>query len=183
MPYSYKTINWKVPRINSRNELRKYVVLKFMEEKAGKGTGELATRYRYNVETFIDGKKLYLIRPAYMKVGFDFQIWMENWANNNKDKMPSHKDIVQDLKLKKDENGLFFNILIDGINKVFICEDDDRILKRIKMKKVSFTNGEKTEVLLKILKWMFIEQDIRYWNYSGRVKLKSFIDMTLSTFH
>lgn len=154
-----------------------------MEEKAGKGTGELATRYRYNVETFIDGKKLYLIRPAYMKVGFDFQIWMENWANNNKDKMPSHKDIVQDLKLKKDENGLFFNILIDGINKVFICEDDDRILKRIKMKKVSFTNGEKTEVLLKILKWMFIEQDIRYWNYSGRVKLKSFIDMTLSTFH
>jgi len=183
MPYSYKTINWNLPRINSRNELRKYVVLKFMEEKAGKGTGELATRYRYNVETFIDGRKLYLIRPAYMKVGFDFQIWMENWANTNEDKMPSHEDIVQDLKLKKQESDLFFLILNDGINKVFICEDDDRILHRIKMKKVSFSKGEKTNIILKILKWMFIEQDIRYWNYSGRVKLKSFIDMELSSNH
>ncbi|MFW9879653.1 MAG: DNA adenine methylase [Candidatus Thorarchaeota archaeon] len=183
MPYSYETINWNLPHINSRNELRKYVVLKFMEEKAGRGTGELATRYRYNVETFIDGRKLYLIRPAYMKVGFDFQIWLENWAKTNEDKMPSHEDIVQDLKLKKQENKHFFNILNDGINKVFICEDDDRILNRINLKKVAFLEGEKPEVLLKILKWMFIEQDIRYWNYSGRVKLKRFIDLELSKSH
>ncbi|MFX1499788.1 MAG: DNA adenine methylase [Promethearchaeota archaeon] len=182
MPYSFKTINWKLPCINSRNELRKFVVLKFMEENAGKGTGQLVTRYRYNVENFGDGRKLYLIRPAYMKVGFDFQIWMENWAKSNMDKMPSHNDIIQDLKLKKDENILFFNILIDGINKVFICEDDDRILNSIEIKKVVFLTGEKVEVLLKVLKWMFIEQDIRYWNYSGRTKLKSLIDITFSTF-
>ena len=180
MRYSYKTINWNLPRINSRNELRKYVVLKFMEEMAGKGTGELATRYRYNVETFKDGRKLYLIRPAFKKVGFDFQIWMENWANSNKDKMPRHEDIVQDLQKKKQENEKYFNILYDAINKIFICEDDDRILNRIKIKKVSFSKGEKTEVLLKILKWMFIEQDIRYWNYSGRLKLKNLIDVTFS---
>lgn len=28
--------------------------------------------------------------------------------------------------------------------------------------------GEETIRILKAIKWLFIEQDIRYWNYSGR---------------
>ncbi len=57
MPYSYITINWNLPKINSRNELRKYVVLKFMEENPGRGTGTLVSRYKYIVENFSDGRK------------------------------------------------------------------------------------------------------------------------------
>ena len=151
MPYSYETINWNLPRINSRNELRKYVVLKFMEEKAGRGTGELATRFRYNVETFIDGRKLYLIRPAQYKMGFDFQIQVENWNKLTLNKMPSYQDIIQDLKYKQEENQNNFNILFKTINQIYICEDDDRILNWLKEKKISFSVGENINVLLKII--------------------------------
>lgn len=176
MPSSYITINWNLPNINSRNELRKYVVLKFIEEKAGQGTGRLVSRYKYIVETFSDGRKLYLLRPARFKMGFDFQIWMENWNNSNVNKMPSYQDIIQALKLKQEENQPQFNIFLKAIEKVFICEDDDRILNWLKARRIQFSKGENIKVLLKIIKWMFIEQDIRYWNFSGRLKLKNFID-------
>ena len=31
-----------------------------------------------------------------------------------------------------------------------------------------FQNGLPTDLILKVLKWLFIEQDITYWNRSGR---------------
>jgi len=175
----YNIINWSLPKTNSRNELRKYVVLKFMEEDPGKGSGNLASRYKYIVERFQDGRELYLKRPAKKKYGFDFQIWMQNWNKKNFDKMPSHKDIIKDLKLKKKENKEFLDILLKAIEKIYICEDDDRILKWIKIKNVKFLEGEEIDVLLKVKKWMFIEQDIRYWNFSGRLLLKKHINESL----
>ena len=29
-------------------------------------------------------------------------------------------------------------------------------------------NGISVEILLKCIKWLFVEQDITYWSYSGR---------------
>ena len=39
--------------------------------------------------------------------------------------------------------------------------------------------GFSLEVVLKVLKWLWIEQDIRYWNYSGRQMLKASVDKAL----
>ena len=153
-----------------------------MEENPGQGTGKYVSRYKYIVEKFSDGRKLYLIRPAQYKMGFDFQIWMENWNKSNTNKMPSYKDIIQDLKLKEEENQSQFKILLNAIEKIFICEDDDRILNWLNDKNMQFFTGEEIDVLLKIIKWMFIEQDIRYWNFSGRLKLKDFIDKNFQPF-
>jgi hypothetical protein len=147
-----------------------------MEENPGQGTGKFVSRYKYIVERFSDGRKLYLIRPAQYKMGFDFQIWIENRNKSDANKMPSYNDIIQDLKSKEDENHHNLIILLKAIEKILICEDDDRILNWLKSKEVNFSIGEETEILLKIIKWMFIEQDIRYWNFSGRMKLKNFID-------
>lgn len=147
-----------------------------MEENPGQGTGNFVSRYKYIVEQFSDERKLYLIRPARYKMGFDFQIWMENWNKKNVNKMPSYKDIIQDLKSKEVENEHYFNIFLMGVNKIFICEDDDRILNWLTKNNIKFSSGENIDVLLKVIKWMFIEQDIRYWNFSGRVKLKNLID-------
>lgn len=153
-----------------------------MEENPGQGTGKLVSRYKYTVERFSDGRKLHLIRPAQYKMGFDFQIWMENWNKSNTNKMPSYKDIIQDLRLKEEENKYYFRILLNAIEKIFICEDDDRILTWLKVKNIQFSAGEGIDVLLKIIKWMFIEQDIRYWNFSGRLKLKKFININFNLF-
>jgi len=156
--------------------MRKYVVLKFMDENPGQGTGELATRYKYIVERFEDHRTLYLLRPARFKLGFDFQIWIDYWNNFGTKMMPSYTDLIDDLKKKEKENPDFFRFLLNGIQKLFICEDDDRILNWLNKNKIVFKNGENLIVLLKVIKWMFIEQDIRYWNFSGRKKLMLFIN-------
>ena len=64
-----------------------------------------------------------------------------------------------------------FRILCDAINRVFMCEDPEVVLEDLN---ILYTpnNGELSiEALLKIIKWFFIEQDIRYWLYSGRAML------------
>lgn len=49
---------------------------------------------------------------------------------------------------------------------VFNCQEPNLILKN--NPNVNFNTGFSVELILKILKWFFIEQDIRDWNYSGR---------------
>jgi len=36
---------------------------------------------------------------------------------------------------------------------------------------LSFKKGLTSETLLKTLRWLFIEQDVTYWNYDGRMML------------
>ena len=74
----YEEIDFKVSTCSSREELRKIVIFKFMEEKPGLGKGNDTSRYRYNVEILNDGRRIYLTRPAYLKKGFDFRINVEN---------------------------------------------------------------------------------------------------------
>jgi hypothetical protein len=53
--------------------------------------------------------------------------------------------------------------LIDGI---YGCDEPNEILK--KYPTFTFKVGLPVDALLKVLKWMFIEQDLTYWNWSGR---------------
>ena len=50
------------------------------------------------------------------------------------------------------------------LRRVFECEDvtDDE------MEIIHFNTGLPIDHILKAIKWLFIEQDIRYWNYSCR---------------
>src|SRR3989344_1159533 len=155
---------------NSRDKLRKKIVNAFLNEKAGywKDGKKHVTRYKYFVETLKDGRKLYLLRPTFLNKGIDFQVWVEKFDNID-DKRPSHKDVFSDLKLKKKENVNDFSQLIVAIEKIWNCEEPDSVLKELQF---SYKKGLNVELLLKILKWLFIEQDITYWNYDGRTMLK-----------
>lgn len=55
------------------------------------------------------------------------------------------------------------------IDLVWNCREPDEIIKN---NKVVFNKGMSVEMLLKVLKWLFIEQDITYWNYDGREMLR-----------
>ena len=176
MPYDYTEIKWKPPNTNSRKELIKIVVNKFMEEDMGEGTENKATRYKYIIHEFENGEKLYLKKPANLRLGFDFQIWIENWKSQNQDGMPSLEEILEDIFIKKEENPKYSSLLFDAIEKIFRCEDDDKAIDWLKSKNVNFSKGKPFEVILKIIKWIFIEQDIRYWNFSGRYKFKEAIE-------
>ncbi len=153
-----------------RDELMKKAVQTFISEKPGywKEGGKHVTRYNYFVERLADGRRIYLKRPTFLNKGIDFQVWVEKF-DGEKDGRPSHKDIFRDINLKKSENQENIKKLVNAIDRVWNCEEPDTVLKELDFK---YKSGFSTEMLLKILKWLFIEQDITYWNYDGRIMLR-----------
>ena len=168
---SYNEITWSFSNEGSRNEVRMRVVNKFAEELPGKGQGDLRSVYVYYVETLQDGSRVYLKRPGSAfqgYYGFDFVICVENknYAKSGQRRRnnPSHDDITKDLLIKKEENVEMYKSLYKILRKVFECHDiSDKEINEIK-----FENGLPVDQVVKVVKWFFIEQDIRYWNHSGR---------------
>jgi len=149
-----------------RNTLRTLFLDKLVKERAGVGNKEKTSKYRYNVETLACGKRVYLTRPVPLNKGFDFIIHVEDYTFMNGKDNPRHDDIFNDLKEKKNRNISNYEKLLGLINLVFLCNDPDDIFRT--ECKLSFDVGFSTELLLKVIKWLFVEQDIRYWNWSGR---------------
>ena len=152
-----------------RNNLRKIVIDSFIKEKAGYGTGIDTSKYKYVVETLSSGDKVYLTRPAVLSKGFDFVIHVENRVFMNGKDNPKHEDITKDLKQKKQSNRQAYAKLLNAIEDVFACKDPDEVYPNYENDFRVFKQGILPEVILKVVKWLFIEQDIRFWNWSGRV--------------
>ncbi len=172
--YDEYEIEWSLVE-DSRDKLRREVVYKFLSEPPGYWKDEIkhVTRFKYFVERLEDGRRIFLLRPTFLNKGIDFQVWVEKFDGTN-DKRPSHKTIFEDMKLKKGENPQNFNKVVQLVNDVWNCKEPDSILQ--KEDKDAFRQGLPLEMLLKVLKWLFIEQDITYWNYDGRLMLKMAID-------
>ncbi len=149
----------------NRNNLRKLAVKKFTEESAGTGRAELSTNYKYVVEILQSGDKIYITRPAFNKLGFDFLIHIENNIFSNNRDNPKHDDFIDDLKAKISIDNSIKTKILDDLNKVFNCYEPDDVVNYKIYNKLS---GYPMDLILKTSKWFFIEQDIRYWNYSGR---------------
>ncbi|VVB81524.1 Uncharacterised protein [uncultured archaeon] len=177
--YEEQSINF-ILRSGGRKELRDAIVIKFLEEKGGywKEGVKHVTRFRYYVETLADGRRVFLFRPTHLNKGIDFQVWVEKFQDD-KDGRPSHKDVFADLKGKNIEDSKKCLELAELINRVWLCEDPDDVLKG---NSLVFKSGWSVEMLLKILKWLFIEQDITYWNYDGRGMLWSAIREAIKPF-
>lgn len=161
-------ITYSFSNAGTRNQVRMRVVNKLALEEPGAGNGKDATRYIYYVETLSNGDRVYLQRPANLHNGFDFLVCVENtnYAMEGKRKRnyPKHEDIAKDLVLKKEENLQEYKKLYLLIKKVFECQE----VSEQEIMQLHFSTGFSAEHIVKTLKWLFIEQDIRYWNYSGR---------------
>ena len=149
-----------------RNTLRTLLLRKLIKEKAGTGNKEKTSKYRYNVETLSCGNRIYLTRPVPLNKGFDFIIHAENYTFMNGKDNPKHDDIFNDLRIKKRENEVAYRQLLLMIDSVCLCNDPDDII--INYTNIFFNGGFSIDLILKIIKWLFIEQDVRYWNWSGR---------------
>lgn len=152
----------------SRNDIRMQVVYEFSKELPGKGNEEKASRYKYYVETLSTGERIYLQRPASLHNGFDFLICVENadYAKRGKKKRnyPKHEDIKKDLLKKRREEPVVYTRFYKMLKQLYECKDIDYE----KLNKLKFSSGLPADHIAKVIKWFFIEQDIRYWNYSGR---------------
>lgn len=152
----------------SRNEVRMRVVDTLSTEEPGTGRGDNASKYIYYVETLKSGDRIYLQRPANLHNGFDFLVCVENTnyapAGERRRNFPKHDDLGADLQRKKEENPEMYARLYALLRDVFECHD----VTDAQMDSITFNTGLPVDHILKAIKWLFIEQDIRYWNYSGR---------------
>lgn len=89
----------------SRQQIREKVVHEFLKEGPGTGTGDLASKHTYFVETLSDGKRVFLSRPAWLNKGFDFEIRVENMkffgAKGRPTDRPNHSTIFEDLEQRR----------------------------------------------------------------------------------
>ena len=173
-------MDWSINEDSDRRNIREVVIKKLLQEVPGNGNKELTSKYSYYVETLDNGEKIFLTRPAVLNKGFDFVIHLENgnFKHISKRKkrtyyndIPAMDNILEDLENKKKEDLGKYNLLYQLIEKVFNCKDPSNILNNDTKNKLTFQSGHSVEFILKIVKWLFIEQDIRYWNWSGRNKL------------
>ena len=157
----------KLPR--DRSGIRKQIIEEFLKEDPGKGKGEFASRYRYTTKILKDKRDVFLERPANFNNGFDFtvNVSLTNFNNELKKRAstrPTHSNILDDLKIKKEENCSKYYKLFSQIELIYQSQN-------VKKEYFEFTSGHPTELLLECIKWLFIEQDVTYWNYSGRTML------------
>lgn len=152
----------------TRNDVRMRVVNQLASEKPGTGNGIAASKYIYFVEELKSGDRIYLQRPANLHNGFDFLVCVEN-ANyatpgGRRRNYPKHEDLHMDLLSKKQESPEMYSKLFALLKSVYECHD----VLDAECDDVVFEHGLPVDHIVKVIKWLFIEQDIRYWNYSGR---------------
>jgi len=145
-----------------RKELRDKVIELFKNELPGKGRRELSTRVVYCVES-VGGKTIYLKRPAPLNNGFDFEVHVSDKIFFGRQKTrPSHKCIFILLTKLKQENIEVYKKVQLLIDELYNC--NEKSLDSIDYE----INNIKIALILKCIKWLFVEQDITYWSYSGR---------------
>ena len=169
MPTTIKTLT--IQGLESRKDIRNHVIAEFLKEEPGNGTGEESSKYIYEVEILSNNQKVYLQRPARLNKGMDFIVNTDGWVfysdkpnKNGKFRhlpAPAHHNIISDLKLKKSENPSEYERLFQEIEKIFNIQPYD-------VTQFNFSQGMPIDMLLAIIKWLFIEQDVTYWNWSGR---------------
>jgi hypothetical protein len=155
---------------SSRSEYRRLVTELFLAENPG-ADGD-SSKYIYYVEQDRSGHRIYLKRPTNLNKGFDFEVRVTDTifthtsesgrvTRNNR---PSHPNIVDDLILKKAEDPILFQRAKRIIDAVFNCEE----VREEVFDEFPFQSGHPFDLIVKCIKWLFIEQDITYWNWSGR---------------
>lgn len=159
----------------SREDARRQVTELFLDEHFGTGTGELCSKYEYTVEVF-NNYSVVLKRPTNLNKGFDFIVTIEciyfKQEGKRRHKNPSHPDIAAVLQQVKDNfPSNEYEKVKTIIWKIFKLESFDLST----VNGITFTdfdgNSHPLEIVLLAIRWLFIEQDITYWNFSGRSML------------
>jgi hypothetical protein len=160
----------------SRDETRKAIIDLFKAEVAGTGKGELTSKYDYVVED-LGELSVVLRRPAYLNHGFDFQVAVPGlfFDRDSKNPMvqgrlhpiPSHADLLFYLTDLKNRFPNLYPTVREELRHAF---DFSSITIPEGMPTQNDATGKpfSSTIWILVARWLFIEQDITYWNYSGR---------------
>ncbi len=155
---------------SNRKNIRKELTELFISEEPGTGKAEFSSKYHYTVETY-DNSSIILKRPAGLNKGYDFTVNVDNFyfrGTGKRHKNPSHNDIFSALEYVKTNYADDYKKVSLQINNIYNCIEYDFS----EISYMNFIDGDGIErtiaIILLAIKWLFIEQDITYWNWSGR---------------
>lgn len=155
----------------TRAEARREVLGWFLDELPGSEAS--TTRYQYVVEEVGQEGEVMLVRPAMLNKGSDFAVVAPSWLTykNGNPKPPSHQDVlvlartIGNAEAERPD-------LLPAIRCVHACGSIVDAVRQLPDE----LRTDRAALLLSVLKWLFIEQDITYWNYSGRDRLLAFLE-------
>jgi len=162
-----------------RAALRRSLVEAFLAEDPGTGKQDKTTRYTYVADTSPSGHDVELHRPALLNNGFDFTVRIPSlkiselrapWCS-----VPRHNDFKALLRQFASQDSAHYALLQEAIYAAWRCEPIEGQLENLQ----SFIADPKGEglsscpadVVALMAKWLFAEQDLTYWNQSGRLML------------
>lgn len=127
-------------------------------------------KYRaYEVEQIRDGRKVVITKPGgkftYGRIRReDFMVWVYNPSDSSL-WLISHKDIYNDIQAKGKVNPEETVKIIDALERVFNGEEPEYVLKE---KTLENPCGQQPEVLLKVYKWIWGQENCNYPEGEGR---------------
>lgn len=160
-------INYSLP-LGDRISMRKNLIQTFLCETPGTGKGDNASRYQYNVEQF-SNYYIYLKRPTQLNKGFDFTVNIHGlfFKKNRRYSNPTHQDIISALTNCKINFPYIYPIIAQKLQQIYNCNPVSLTPSGAAF--CDYANDEHPiEIILLAVKWLFMEQDCAYWNYSGR---------------
>ncbi len=164
------TTNFSLTATN-RAQMRMDLISQFMTEQAGTGKKTLASRYTYIVETLNNNYWIFLKRPTSLNKGFDFTVNINGLYFKKKRRYsnPSHSDIINALiDCRRQFPAIYQSTIKPFIQDIYDCKP----VSFNGLCGATFTDYLQTqhpiEIILLAIKWLFMEQDCAYWNYSGR---------------
>jgi hypothetical protein len=161
------SVTLNIPNQGTREDLRKVLVEEFLNELPGTGTGNLTSNYIYYVENLASGNRIYLTRPAMLNKGFDFLVHVEHFTfqhGRQQNDAPAHRDIIDDLMTKRAHNLPDYTQLFSILQSIFRVQ----LVTPIQFAHLTALPGYPIDMIVGVVKWLFIEQDVTYWNWSGR---------------
>ena len=160
-------INYSLP-LGDRTSMRENLIKTFLRENPGTGIGNNASRYHYNVEQF-GNYKIFLKRPTQLNKGFDFTVNIDGlfFKKNRRYCNPSHQDIIDALTNCKVNFPHIYPSIAQELQQLYDCESVSLIPSGATFCDYA-NNKHPIEIILLAVKWLFMEQDCAYWNYSGR---------------
>lgn len=164
-------VNFTLPPGN-RAIKRKELITKMLEEDCGTGRGDKCSRYTYFVESYGE-YGIYLKRPTQLNKGFDFTVNVSGmwFKKNRRYSNPSHQDIFNALLGCQTSYPNEYAKVKTAITKIYNCEEVDLSVP-LNAYFLDYEGIERPiEIILLSIKWLFMEQDCAYWNYSGREML------------
>jgi hypothetical protein len=169
LPYCSKLPEHLSSDLDSRRYTqRRFLVERFLKEMPGHGRDELASRYQYNVESYGE-YGIYLKRPTQLNKGFDFTVNICGmcFKKNRRYSNPSHQDIINASFSCKNVYPNEYALVKTAIIDIYNCMEAK--LCAISATFMDFEEVNRPiQIILLAIRWLFMEQDCAYWNYSGR---------------